>query len=107
MKFNSAKEMLEVIQNGFDLYNPTLEIYVFVYNEAGSIAYYDIDNKKAKELSQKAKEFQEYWAAFLGPGGFIIDDLNSDFYKNGNETNLQWCEKYYKKDDWINTEEYV
>lgn len=106
MKFSTAKEMLEHIQAGNDLYNPKLEVYVFLYNDVGSIAYYNINKDSAKSLSQKAKEQDEYWGAFLGPGGEIIDDVSSEFYRKGNKTNLQWCKNYYKDDNWINTIDY-
>lgn len=105
MKFNSAQEMLNYIQGGNDLYNPRLETYVFVYSDAGSIAYYSITNEHAKELAKLAKENDEYWGAFLGPGGRIIDDPSSDFYTDGKETNLDWCKDMYKEEGWINTEE--
>lgn len=107
MIFNSAQEMLDCIQKGTDLYNPKTETYVFVYSEAGSIAYYSIDNEEAKELQRKAEENDEYWGAFLGPGGWIVDDPSSDFYNEGDETNLDWCEERYKEDGWIRCEEVV
>lgn len=106
MKFNSAKEMLDCIQKGCDLYNPNLELYVFVYNDSGSIAYYDISKNDATELVQKVKESEEYWGSLLGPGGRIVDAPTSEFYIKGKETNLQWCKKYYKEDGWVNTNDY-
>lgn len=104
MKFNSAQEMLDVIKKGTDLYNPNTNTYVFVYSDAGSIAYYRIDNEEAKELERKAREADEYWGAFLGPGGWIVDDPSSDFFE-GNETNLEWCEACYKDEGWIECKE--
>ena len=106
MTFNSAKEMLEYIQEGNDLYNQNIETYVFVYSDAGSIAYYSIDNDHAKELSQTAKEYNEYWGAFLGCGGYIVDDPDSDSYREGRETNLEWCEGCYMEEGWVNTNDY-
>ena len=106
MRFNSAEEMLSSIQDGNDYYNPKLELYVFAYNDVGSIAYYNVDTALAKFLSQQAKEQDEYWGAFLGCGGHIIDDPSSDFYRDGNETTLQWCEQCYMNDNWINTNDY-
>ncbi len=104
MEFNSAQEMLDVIQSGTDLYNPRLGIYVFVYSNAGSISYYSITDEHARELAKLAKENDEYWGAFLGPGGSIVDDPGSDFF-DGRETNLDWCEDMYKEDGWIDTKE--
>lgn len=96
MRFNSAEEMLSSIQDGNDYYNPKLELYVFAYNDVGSIACYNVDTALAKSLSQQAKEQEEYWGAFLGCGGHIIDDPSS----------LQWCDKCYMNDNWINTNDY-
>ena len=101
--FTSAKEMLDTIQNGTDLYNPNLQIYVFVYNIAGSIAYYNIDINEASELARQSEESDEYWGAFLGRGGYIIDDPSSEFYEPGDETNYQWWENVFKEKGWIDT----
>ena len=57
MKFNSPQELLEYIQNGFDLYSPSLEEYAFLYNDMGSICTYHITNEYADRLQQK----EEYW----------------------------------------------
>ena len=35
--FSNAKEMLAYIQDGNDLYSPTEELYVSVYNDMGSV----------------------------------------------------------------------
>lgn len=43
MKFESAVDMYHYIENGNDLYNPKLGIYVFIYNERGALSYYKID----------------------------------------------------------------
>lgn len=90
MKFNSAEEMLEFIQDGNDLWSESAGLYVFVYNDAGSICTYNIDLTQAKELSLKAELYDEYWSAFLGWGGSIYDEPQ----------NLELCEKLYKVDDW-------
>lgn len=107
MKFDSAKQMLDYIQEGNDLYNPRLEVYVFVYSDAGSIAYYNISVDEAKELERRSREADEYWGAFLGPGGWIVDDPSSDFYTEGRKTNLDWCEAAYKEDGWMDTREVI
>ena len=51
MKFDTAQEMLDYIQDDnecHDLYSEKAEIYVFLYNDAGSIATYDINKVEAK-----------------------------------------------------------
>lgn len=72
-KFSSANDMLEKIKVN-DYYNYITEEYVFTYNDRDSIAVYNIDKDEAKKLSKQAKENDEYWGAFLGPGGYIYDE---------------------------------
>ena len=105
MIFNSAREMLDYIQEGNDLYNPNDESYVFLYNGYGSIAEYGISKEHAKELAKQAKENDEYWGAFLGPHGYIFDDPSCDFFEEGDTSNLDWCEDHYQLEGWMNTEE--
>ena len=94
--FSSGEEMLSVLQHA-DLYSPELEMYVFLYNEAGAICHYDIDEEEAQELDAKAKELGEYWSSFLGPGGHIWDDpLDENFPPAEGCSNLDLCEEYYK-----------
>lgn len=38
MKFKTWEEMYRYLENEGDLYNPLLELYVFLYNEAGHYA---------------------------------------------------------------------
>lgn len=77
MKFNSSKKMREYIQSGRDIYSPSLEIYMFLYNEEGAICQYSIRQDEAKELNEK----DEYWGAYLGTGGIIYDDPVDDLFK--------------------------
>jgi hypothetical protein len=90
MKFNSAEDILEFIQDGNDLWSPSEDLYVFVYNEDGAICTYNIDVTQAKELSLKADLYDECWSAFLGWGGSIYDPPK----------NLELCEVLYVVDDW-------
>ena len=101
--FQSGKDMLKVIQSGVDLYCKELGIYVFCYNDAGSICWYYIDAIEAKTLQRKAVERDEYWAAFLGFGGHIVDDPDCEFYRANRQTNIEWCKEMYKH-HWIPTE---
>lgn len=102
MKFNSGKEMLDYIQSGKDLYSPSEQLYIFEYNDCGSIAYYYISNEQAAEL----RKTNEYWGASLGPGGWIIDskeyyEENSDMYDEHDEYYPEdFCNEYYMLDDW-------
>ena len=96
MKFNSAKEMLSTITSGVDLYSPTEQKYVFVYNDRDSICEYYIDPFEAIDLERKASETGDYWGAFLGIGGCIYDE-DDDYY-----TPISFCEDYYDS-EWIPT----
>lgn len=108
MKFNSAQQMLDFINGGNDLYSPKAEIYVFNYNEAGSIATYRITTEEAGELANKVKHSEEnYWGAFLGIGGSIWDDPSHECYKEGQTSNLDRCEELLEWEDWIWTEHYL
>lgn len=91
MKFNSAEEILDFIKDGNDLWSPSTNIYVFVYNEDGAICTYNINHEKAIELSQESERDNEYWSAFLGLGGEIYDPPE----------NLEFCKRLHIIDDWI------
>lgn len=96
--------MLRVIQSGTDLYCEESGTYVFLYNEAGAIAYYSgIDVEEAKALEAKARDTDDYWAAFLGPGGWICDDpSDSAFPPNPGCANIDFCNENFKQ-KWIDT----
>lgn len=92
MTFHSGQEMLDYLKSGKDLYNPTEELFVFLYNEAGSIAVYHIDRDEALRLSGLSMEHNgEYWGAFLGVGGKIYDDPSHELYTEKQQSNLDFC----------------
>ena len=118
MKFESTKDMYEKAIRR-DLYNKKLELYVFGYNERGALCYYRISKNEAEELRQKSKENDgEYWGAFLGWGGYILDDMdyNPDIFDDDNDNmsldevnkyfdlylapSYEFCEEYYEHDGW-------
>lgn len=102
MKFQSAEQMLKYITDVGDLYSEKAEIYIFNYNEAGSVCTYNIDREQAAQLSNEVNNSKEnYWAAFLGVGGQIWDDPTSDYYEDGCATNLDCCESLVIYDDWL------
>lgn len=82
--------MLNTIADN-DLYNKDKEIYVFDYNMDHSIAYYNIDNETFRKLKAKADEIGEYVGALLGVGGWIVDDPSYEDFKEGDYSNLDWC----------------
>lgn len=108
MKFATAEQMLEFINDGNDLYSPKAEIYVFGYNDAGSIATYGISEEEAKRLSNRVKSGDEdYWSAFLGVGGEIWDDPSHECYKEGQVSNLDRCSQLLEHEDWVLTKHYL
>lgn len=102
MKFNNTKEILNYLQSDGDLYSAEAEIYAFCYNSRGAIAYYYISEKEASKLADQAREFDDYWGAFLGVGGRIIepDDDNYEWFDNPEETIMKDWVLY----EWEDTE---
>lgn len=72
MKFNSAEEIYNEIEGGSDLYFEDSGVYMFLYAERGSIAYYYINKDYLIELAKEAGP-NNYIGGVLGPGGSIID----------------------------------
>jgi hypothetical protein len=106
MVFESAKQMLETL-DCMDLYNTETENYVFLYNECGSICVYQIEKEMAIELDKKSREADgEQWSAFLGTGGSIYDDPRHELFDAHNSNNLDYCEEFYNKGNWIDTRDY-
>lgn len=91
MKFKNAKEMLDLIQSGTDLYNVKTGDYVFLYSEKCAIAAYNFDIEYAENLSERTIiAGEESWSGLLGFGGSI--------YEEGSE--LKWCEEHYNETGW-------
>lgn len=104
MKFQTAEQMLEYITKGNDLYSRQAEIYIFNYNEAGSVCAYNIDQEEAKQLAELVNNSDEnYWGAFIGVGGQIWDDPTHACYEDGQMTNLDCCKSLIEIDDWVLT----
>lgn len=104
ISFGSADEMLHYLRNDGDLYNPKEKMYVFDYSARGAIAMYYIDKEEAAELSRKVRDSEEeYWGAFLGPGGRIFDTPDGQC---DDDYALEFCEDYYAQ-EWYDTEDYA
>lgn len=114
ISFASGQEMYDYITTPasgleYDLYNSELELYVFLYNDTGSICVYSgIDRAEATELAKKGREHGDYWAAFLGWKGSAIYDT-PDYENNPPETNeaLWWCEGMFDHPAWQTCEDFA
>lgn len=94
MVFNNGKEMLNELDRS-DLYNAETGEYVFLYNDAGSIAVYKLDDHEVEAL-KKRMDTEEPWSAYLGIGGYIYDDPSCDFFNSNSISNVEWCDENYK-----------
>ena len=101
LKFESAKDMYDMLIDGHDLYSPTKKLLIFHYNIEGAIAHYDIDRKEAEKLVKGSIETGESWSGLLGPGGYIIDTL-----ENGKDISpvVDYLENLYEE-AWVATED--
>lgn len=107
ISFASGQEMYDYITTPaagleYDLYNSELQLYVFLYNETGSICVYEgIDREEATELAKKARDKSEYWGAFLGWKGSGIYDT-PDYEVNPPATNeaVEWCDGCFNHPAW-------
>ena len=74
MIFNSANDIYEMLDSDIDLYCVDDGVYMFKYNEAGSIAYYNMSEDELYRLAQDAYAHGSgYIGGELGVGGHIID----------------------------------
>lgn len=97
MTFGSAKEMLDTILQGTDLYSPSNALYVFVYNDEGtSICTYSSIEKSFVDEYMQDDERDEYLGAYLGMSGSAICD---------DEECLEYCEEFYTINDWVKINE--
>lgn len=113
LKFKSGKEMYDYICEGNDIYSKSERTYTFVYNDAGAICIYTLDDEDVARLVTESKEYNDYWCAFLGwKGSNILDDgeYDNDEYRYSEDweknklylrPSLEFCEETYKVTDWI------
>ena len=100
MRFNTAEEMYEYLKNGYALYHPKSEIYVFLYNAKGALCTYHLSKDQVKEISKQAKQNHEHWKTFLGFGEDVLEDDEFSITPP-----LEFCEKHYQESDWLDTED--
>ena len=113
LKFKSGKEMYDYICAGHDIYSKSERTYAFVYNDAGAVCIYTLDDENVARLVAESKEHDDYWSAFLGwKGSNILDEgrYNDDEYRYSEDwekrklylkPSLDFCEETYKVTDWV------
>lgn len=116
IKFASCTEMYDYLTSGNDLYNTKTGDYVFTYNDAYALCVYNLEKAEAKELVRAVeKSDDDYWGAFLGPGGTILDDCRFDKFRFSKDENLRamylqpsfdYCKENFVKDGWMNTKDF-
>ena len=95
LQFSSPEDFYNELQFS-DMYCPELGYYVFSYNDRGAVCHYDIDLEEAAELSKMSRKYNDYWAAYLGPGGHIWDaEGDTETPPNPGCSNKDFCEAYY------------
>ena len=116
MRFKNGKEMFDYLITGKDLYSPSERIYIFVYNDSDALCYYYLSYQEVLEILNDKGNSDEYWGAYLGIGGRILDDGEYDDDEHryfGTQEMLDlylqpsydFCENYYDIDDWMNTDD--
>ena len=119
LKFKSGKEMYDYICAGNDIYSKSERIYAFVYNDAGAICIYTLNDGDVARLVAESKEHNDYWGAFLGwKGSNVLDEsrYNDDEYRYSEDweknklylkPSLDFCEETYKVTDWVDCKDVV
>lgn len=95
--FDNAKEMLDFINDGHDLYCEKNCTFVAIYNCYNSIVVYNLDEFQVRECEKYREETGDCWLACLGPGGYIYDDPSYPCFEKDLMSNLDFCEQNYKK----------
>ena len=95
--FDNAKEMLNFINDGHDLYYEEDGTFVTNFNYYNSIVVYDLDGFQVRECEKYREETGGYWLECLGPDGDIYDDPSYPYFDKDLTTNLDFCEQNYKK----------
>jgi hypothetical protein len=115
MKFENGNEMYDYLI-GRDLYSKSLGIYAFEYNDAHAICIYYLQPEEVAKLIEKSKGTENYWGAYLGWGGSILDDsdYDDDEHRYSSDENMRnlylkpsidFCEETYMVEDWMDTED--
>lgn len=116
MRFKNGKEMFDYLVTGKDLYSPSERIYIFVYNDSDALCYYYLSYQEVLDILNHKGNSDEYWGAYLGIGGYILDgsEYDDDEHRYSEDESMRalylqpsydFCENYYDIDDWMNTDD--
>lgn len=112
MKFNCWEDMYCHLKDCGDLYNKETETYVFVYNDAGALCTYNVPKEDVPDLVARSSEDGEYWGAYLGAGGAVLDNEKYNNYRYSEEEDeyalylepsFDFCRDHYDE-EWEDTE---
>ena len=116
MKFTNAQEMYGYLTTGRDLYNKLTRHYVFEYNDAHALCIYCLSREEMIDAAKRViAQKEEVISAVLGTGGTIYDNPEYDHFRySDNEgerklylkPSIEYCQEWYKSDDWISVEEF-
>ena len=95
VRFESGEEFLDALYNNHDYYNAEKSIFAYRYNEAGSIACFNVNEDEVAKLRMLAKSHGYGWAETISTCGTIYDDVSSEHYHKGDISNLEWCKENF------------
>lgn len=100
MRFKSPQEMYDFVADGDDIYSPSAEMYIFLYNDTGSLCAYRMSLEEAKSLQSRCVNEDDCWSDFLGPGGLIYDTLDYEEKPVYDKAIEDLCAPLYKE-QWV------
>lgn len=105
VRFDSAQAMLSYLQSAHDLYNPETHHYVWLYNEAGSIAVDRLSKDDVFRILDE-KDAGDSWSGYISGGSDIWDDVGYDGCEVPvGRSNLDYCMWHYTE-NWVDCKVY-
>ena len=102
--FDNAKEMLDFINDGHDLYCEEDGTFVTNYNCYNSIVVYDLEEFRVRKCEKYREETGGYWLECLNDDGVddgvIYDDPSYPYFEKDQISNIDFCKQNYK-DIWL------
>ncbi len=103
--FKSGQEMLDHIQAGNDIYDPSTGRYIWLYNQDGSIACGSIEETKLIELGHEMYETNDDTLVFEELQGLIYDDPSHDHINPEAVSNIMFCNDNHDA-GWVDAGDY-